>query len=118
MICAVCGREGRGFCWVGPVDGPRAPDGKRLFKRFCSMRCQDIHLQRAQVEGGIVIDPTHNEKAAMEAVLPHLGEYVAAIGMDRPLAAYTRDEILGLVDAVLTAYFEHLRELTPRDVPF
>ena len=118
MICAVCGREGRGFCWVGPVGGPRAPDGKRLFKRFCSMRCQDIHLQRARAGGGIVIDPTHNEKAAMAAVLPSLGEYVAALGMDRPLAAYSREEILGLVDVVLTAYFERLRELTPIDVPF
>ena len=118
MICAVCGREGRGFCWVGPVGGPRAPDGKRLFKRFCSMRCQDIHLQRARAGGGIVIDHTHNEKAAMEALLPSLGEYVASLGMDRPLAAYTREEILGLVDVVLSTYFERLRELTPIDVPF
>ena len=118
MICAVCGREGRGFCWVGPVQGPRAPDGKRLFKRFCSMRCQDIHLQRARAGGGIVIDPTHNERAAMEALLPSLGEYVASLGMDRPLAAYTREEILGLVDVVLSTYFERLRELTPIDVPF
>ena len=118
MICAVCGREGRGFCWVGPVGGPRAPDGKRLFKRFCSMRCQDIHLQRARAGGGIVIDPTHNERAAMEALLPSLGEYVASLGMDRPLAAYTREEILGLVDVVLSTYFERLRELTPIDVPF
>lgn len=50
-----------------------------------------------------MIDPTHNEKAAMAAVLPSLGEYVAALGMDRPLAAYSREEILGLVDVVLTA---------------
>lgn len=65
-----------------------------------------------------MIDPTHNEKAAMAAVLPSLGEYVAALGLDRPVAAYTREEILGLVDVVLTGYFEHLRELTPIDVPF
>lgn len=65
-----------------------------------------------------MIDPTHNEKAAMAAVLPSLGEYVAALGLDRPLAAYTRDEILGLVDVVLSTYFERLRELTPIDVPF
>ncbi len=43
------------------------------------MRCMDIHLQRLKAGDGIVIDPTHNEKAAMEAVLPHLGEYVATI---------------------------------------
>jgi hypothetical protein len=82
------------------------------------MRCQDIHLRRLKAGGGVVIDPTHNEKAAMEAVLPHLGEYVAAIGMDRPLSAYSRAEVLQLVDVVLTTYFDNLRELTPDDVPF
>jgi hypothetical protein len=82
------------------------------------MRCQDIHLRRVKAGGGVVIDPTHNEKAAMEAVLPRLGEYVASIGMDRPLAAYSREEILRMVDVVLTAYFDNLRELTPDDVPF
>ncbi len=65
-----------------------------------------------------MIDPTHNEKAAMEAVLPLLGEYVASVGMDKPLSAYSREEILQMVDVVLTAYFDNLRELTPDDVPF
>ncbi|UZR28115.1 DUF6511 domain-containing protein [Methylococcus mesophilus] len=118
MICAICGREGRGFCWASSHDAPRDSGGKRLFKRFCSRRCQDIHLQRLKRRDGVVIDPTHNEKAAMEAVLPRLGDYVAAIGMDRPLSAYSRAEILQLVDVVLTAYFDHLREHDPDDVPF
>ncbi|WP_339751857.1 DUF6511 domain-containing protein [uncultured Marinobacter sp.] len=65
-----------------------------------------------------MIDPTHNEKAAMEAVLPLLGEYVASVGMDKRLSAYSREEILQMVDVVLTAYFDNLRELTPDDVPF
>ncbi len=118
MICAVCGREGRGFCWVSPKRGPRTPDGKRMFKRFCSMQCQSLHARRLKAGGGVVIDPTHNEKVAMEAVLPHLGEYVASLGMDKPLSAYSREEILQMVDVVLTAYFDNLRELTPDDVPF
>lgn len=65
-----------------------------------------------------MIDPTHNESAAMEAVLPVLGEYVASLGLERPLADYSREEILRLVDVVLTAYFDNIRELTPDDVPF
>lgn len=65
-----------------------------------------------------MIDPTRNELAAMEAVLPRLGDYVAAIGVERPLSAYTRDEVLQLVDVVLTTYFDSLRELTPDDIPF
>lgn len=118
MICAVCGREGRGFCWVSSREEPRTADGKRLFKRFCSMQCQSLYAKRFKAGGGIVIDPTHNEKAAMEAVLPHLGEYVASVGMDKPLSAYSREEILRMVDVVLTTYFDNLRDLTPEDVPF
>lgn len=93
-------------------------DGKRRFKRFCSRRCQEIHSRRVTAGGGVVIDPTHNESAAMEAVLPVLGEYVASLGLERPLADYSREEILRLVDVVLTAYFDNIRELTPDDVPF
>ena len=118
MICALCGREGRGFCWVTPRHSLQAPESKRRFKRFCSMRCQAIHARRVAAGGGVVIDPTHNETAAMEAVLPSLGEYVASLGMERPLTAYSREEILRLVDVVLTAYFDNLRDLTPDDVPF
>ncbi|WP_201345142.1 DUF6511 domain-containing protein [Thiohalobacter sp. COW1] len=91
---------------------------KRQFKRFCSMQCQSLYAKRFKAGGGVVIDPTHNEKAAMEAVLPQLGEYVASIGMDKPLSVYSRAEILQLVDVVLTAYFDNLRDLTPEDVPF
>jgi len=65
-----------------------------------------------------VIDPTHNERLAMEAVLPRLGDYVAAIGMQRPLADYRREEVLRLIDVVLTAYFDHLRDEGPDDIPF
>lgn len=82
------------------------------------MHCQDIYVIRSEAGGGTVIDPTYNEKAAMEAVLPRLGDYVAAIGVDRPLSAYTREEVLRLVDVVLTTYFDSLRELTPDDIPF
>jgi hypothetical protein len=99
------------------------------------MRCQNLHAERlmsmdarmprvhgwtgaAKIGGGVVIDPTHNEKTAMQAVLPHLGEYVASVGMDKPLSAYSREEILQMVDLVLTAFFDNLRELTPDDVPF
>jgi hypothetical protein len=82
------------------------------------MQCQSLHSKRIKSGGGVVIDPTHNEKAAMESVLPHLGEHVASVGMDKPLSAYSRDEILQMVDVVLTAYFDNLRDLTPDDVPF
>lgn len=112
MLCAICGREGRGFCWLSP----RRSDIQRTFKRFCSMACQEIHQQR--FKGGHVIDPTHNENAAVVAVLPVLGDYVAKIGMDKPLADYSREQILQLIETVLDGYFAHLRANMPDDVPF
>ncbi len=51
-----------------------------------------------------MIDPSEMEIAAMRACLVPLGEYVGAIGMQRPLADYGRDEVLRLIEVVVTAY--------------
>jgi hypothetical protein len=46
----------------------------------------------------------------MRACLSPLGEYVGSIGMERPLADYTRDEVLTLIDVVVTAYQDQMIE--------
>ena len=46
----------------------------------------------------------------MRACLSPLGEYVGSIGMRRPLADYTRDEVLTLIDVVVTAYQDQMIE--------
>ncbi len=51
-----------------------------------------------------MIDPSDMEIAAMWACLVPLGEYVGSIGMQRPLADYGRDEVLRLIEVVVTAY--------------
>lgn len=56
-----------------------------------------------------MIDPTDLEKASMEAALAPLGEYVAEIGMQRPFAELTKQEVLTLIEVVVTAYQERLR---------
>ena len=43
----------------------------------------------------------------MAAALGPLGEYVG-IGMDRPLADYSREEVLTLIEVVVTAFQDHL----------
>jgi len=53
---------------------------------------------------GRMVDPSEMEIAAMHACLSPLGEYVSSIGMDRPLADYRRDEVLMLIEVVVTAY--------------
>ena len=51
-----------------------------------------------------MVDPTELEQAAMAAALGPLGEYVGNIGMDRPLADYSREEVLTLIEVVVTAF--------------
>ncbi|MBF0190248.1 MAG: hypothetical protein HQL99_03740 [Magnetococcales bacterium] len=62
-------------------------------------------------------DATDLEKAAMASVLTPLGEYVANIGMQRPLAAYTRQEVLTLIEVVITAYQNYFSKNND-DIPF
>lgn len=51
-----------------------------------------------------MVNPSEMELAAMQACLIPLGEYVGSIGMQRPLADYRRNEVLMLIDVVVTAY--------------
>lgn len=55
-----------------------------------------------------MIDPSDLERQAMRACLAPLGEYVASIGMERPLADYRREEVLMLIEVVVTAYQEYM----------
>jgi hypothetical protein len=61
-------------------------------------------------------DPTPDELAAMQSTIPLLGEYVASIGMDRPLSAYSKQEVLTLIEVVVTAYHAYFQNST--EVPF
>jgi hypothetical protein len=110
MRCAVCLRADHGFGYVPPPLNIGSAAGQTHCKKFCSKRCQDIYVHIKQVMGeAAMIDPTIHEKAAMQAALKPLGEYVASIGMHRGLANYTKEEILTLVEVTVTAYHDHLR---------
>lgn len=51
-----------------------------------------------------MIDATDIEKQCMERTLQPLGEVVAEIGMHKPLAEYTRAEVLTLIEVVVGNY--------------
>lgn len=57
-----------------------------------------------------MIDPSEMEIAAMQSCLEPLGEYVASIGMERPLADYSREDVLTLIEVVITAYQSRMIE--------
>ena len=57
-----------------------------------------------------MIDLTRKEKDSIEYALKPLGEYVAEIGMSRPLADYSREEVLCLIEVAVTAYQEFMQQ--------
>ena len=121
MPCAICGRQAKGFLWQAPKTRDHGP---REIRRFCSFRCQSLHAnlqstqeqrlrwpQEAEVP---MIDATETEKDAMAAALRPLGDYVTSLGLERPLAEYSREEILLLIEIVVDAFQAHLLEAHER----
>lgn len=110
MKCAVCHRTARGFGWFNPRV-PRSDPSRYNDKWvFCSRRCQEAFSKLMNKTEGRMIDPSDMEIAAMQSCLAPLGEYVGSIGMQRPLADYSRQEVLMLIDVVVTAYQDRMLE--------
>ena len=57
-----------------------------------------------------MIDLTKAEKDSIESALKPVGEYVAEIGMNRPLSNYSREEVLCLIEVAVTAYQDSMRQ--------
>ena len=110
MKCAICYRKAKGYGWFNPRLKPSDPKCYSDDWVFCSRRCQDSFCLLMTKTEARMIDPSDMELAAMRACLSPLGEYVGSIGMRRPLADYTRDEVLTLIDVVVTAYQDQMIE--------
>ena len=108
MKCVVCSRQAGSLGWFN--GRLKRSDPRRYSDRwvFCSMRCQNAFSQIMNKTEGQMIDPTEMELAAVRSCLAPLGEYVGTIGMQRPLADYSREEVLALVDVVVTAYQQQM----------
>ena len=110
MKCAICFRKAKGYGWFNPRLKPSDPNRYSDKWVFCSRRCQDAFCLLMTKTEARMIDPSDMELAAMRACLSPLGEYVGSIGMERPLANYTREEVLTLIDVVVTAYQDQMIE--------
>lgn len=110
MRCAICSRKAKGYGWFNPRLKPSDPNRYSDKWVFCSRRCQDAFCLLMTKTEARMIDPSDMELAAMRACLSPLGEYVGSIGMERPLADYTREEVLTLIDVVVTAYQDQMIE--------
>ena len=117
--CAVCGREARGFGWFNPWMKATDPRQTQQQRWSCSRRCQNAYARQMKLRGNVPMDrPTELEKEAIAETLPALGEYVARLGMERPLAQYSREEILGMVDVIVTVFQQRLVEKLELECPF
>ena len=110
MKCVICYRKAKGYGWFNPRLKPSDPNRYSNKWVFCSRRCQDAFCLLMTKTEARMIDPSDMELAAMRACLSPLGEYVGSIGMERPLADYTREEVLTLIDVVVTAYQDQMIE--------
>ena len=106
-ICAVCKREAHGFGFIQPPLRASYPANRKMMKHFCSMKCQEIFSNNYKENK--MIDITKMEKEAIESALKPVGEYVTEIGMNKPSAEYSREEVLCLIEVALTAYFEFMQ---------
>ena len=106
-ICSVCKREAGGFGFIPPPLRASHPLNRKMMKCFCGMNCQKIFSKIYKKNN--MIDLTKNEKEAIESALKPVGEYVAEIGMDRPLSSYSREEVLCLIEVALSAYFDFMQ---------
>ena len=69
-----------------------------------------------------MIDPTDFERDCMNKALRPLGEYVAEIGTDKAFQDLTREQVLTLIEVVVTAYMDELSKGEPiedfEEIPF
>ena len=108
MKCAVCYRQAKGYGWFNARRSRSDPMRYCDDWKFCSRRCQNAFSNLMNKTDGQMIDPTEMEINAMNACLPNLGELVVELGIERPLATYSKDEILSLIEVVVTSYQSHM----------
>ena len=64
-----------------------------------------------------MIDMTDFERAAIYSCLKPLGECVAEIGVDKPLSSYSKEQVLTLIEVIVTAWQDAMRKGSP-EIPF
>lgn len=64
-----------------------------------------------------MIDASDFERDCMSKALRPLGEYVAEIGTDKAFQDLTREQVLTLIEVVVTAYMDELSKGS-EEIPF
>ncbi len=118
-LCPLCNRITRGFGYSNPRLFLWIRAGAESMRCFCSRNCQEFYAAiKKQYGEDCVIDPTPQEIAAIRAAVNPMAEYVGAeIGFDKPLAQYSREQVLALVEVIVTAYHDAILSATHAQWP-
>ncbi|API75448.1 hypothetical protein CJO81_13395 [Ralstonia solanacearum] len=94
---------------------------------FCSRRCQDAFhamygawreteppLSESLTREAHMPETTAQQRAAMRRCLRPFGQVAGEIGFDKPLAHYTEEEALRVIEAIVFAYTEAMALDAPR----
>lgn len=110
-LCALCGREARGFGYCHRLAFDRYP-----FYRFCSMRCLDAAAALAQRMHGM-IDKTALEKQAIKDARRYFAEALTELGLMAPFYDRKAEEIDRLIEACIDGFQESMqRQATEKRV--
>jgi Family of unknown function (DUF6511) len=113
-VCAVCRRGARGFGWFDGQFGVGDPRRDQSRRWLCSLACQNIcHRRRG------MIDPSRHERAAIGHAVAMAGEQIESLGRT-DLMTWSPDEFATLIEVIITAFTNRLRELGDDDgeVPY
>lgn len=125
--CGVCQRAPSGFGWIdpplidsglygNPQQGGALIEREHSRRRFCSLVCQGLYHD--MYHSGITMNQDQIETKARQQALQSLADYVVTVGMAKPMADYTRSEIDGLIESVLSGYKTALQEIYKTEIPF
>ena len=112
-LCAICGREDRGFGYVHQLRPDLYPS-----YRFCSMRCLDAGSALAARKNGM-IDKTDMEQQAIKDARRFLAETLTELGLMPPFHDRSAADIDRLIEACIDGFRDSMQRQALNDnVPF
>ena len=102
-LCAVCGREGRGFGYVHRLRHDVHPH-----HRFCSMRCLAAGAEIAK-RMTVMIDKTAREAQAIKDARRPFAEALTELGLMEPFYHRSAADIDQLIEAAVTGFVDSMQ---------
>jgi hypothetical protein len=112
-VCALCGRQARGFGYVHQLRWETFP-----YHRFCSLRCLDAGSASAMRNNGM-IDKTDMEQRAIRDARRLLAETLTELGLMEPFYHRKADDIDRIIEACVDGFQDSMqRQSLSGDLPF